>query len=84
MKFILRLLFLLILISLSTGFYFKNFLNSDINGEKIIGTSVLFAVVFFLPLFLYYRWKGKDLKDYTLTKENFNRIKSIKKKKKVK
>lgn len=66
------------------GFYLKNFLNSDPNGEKIIGATVLFAVVVFLPLFLYYRWKGKDLRDYTLTRENYDRIKSVKKKKKLK
>ena len=66
------------------GFYLKNFLNSDPNGEKIIGATVLFAVVVFLPLFLYYRWNGKDLRDYTLTRENYDRIKSVKKKKKLK
>ena len=84
MRFILRFLFLSILISLSLGFYFKNFLNNDPYGEKIIGGTVFFTVIVFLPLFLYYRWKGKNLKDYTLTRENYDRIKSVKKKKKVK
>ena len=83
MKLLLRLLFLCILVSLSIGFYHKNFLESGLDGEKIIGATVLFSVIFFLPLFLYNRWKDKNIQDYTLTKENFERMKNIKKKKKV-
>ena len=83
MKLLLRLLFLCILVSLSIGFYHKNFLESELEGEKIIGATVLFSVIFFLPLFLYNRWKDKNIQDYTLTKENFERMKNIKKKKKV-
>tara|TARA_Y100000741_G_scaffold296911_1_gene237716 strand:+ start:499 stop:753 length:255 start_codon:yes stop_codon:yes gene_type:complete len=82
-KLLLRLLFLCILVSLSIGFYHKNFLESGLDGEKIIGATVLFSVIFFLPLFLYNRWKDKNIRDYTLTKENFERMKNIKKKKKV-
>ncbi|MAB48449.1 MAG: hypothetical protein CMC05_07445 [Flavobacteriaceae bacterium] len=42
--------------------------------EKLIGFGVLglFFVVF--PLFSYYRWKGKDAKDYMLTKENLEKM----------
>lgn len=42
--------------------------------EKLIGFGVLglFLVVF--PLFSYYRWKGKDAKDYMLTKENLEKM----------
>ncbi len=42
--------------------------------EKLIGFGVLglFLVVF--PLFSYYRWKGKDVKDYMLTKENLDKM----------
>ena len=45
--------------------------------------SSLIIVSIFLPLFLYNRWKDKNIQDYTLTKENFERMKNIKKKKKV-
>lgn len=43
-------------------------------SEKLIGFGVvgLFLVVF--PLFSYYRWKDKDLKDYMLTKENLDKM----------
>jgi hypothetical protein len=43
-------------------------------SEKLIGFGVvgLFLVVF--PLFSYYRWKGKDVKDYMLTQENLDKM----------
>ncbi|MBU2927921.1 hypothetical protein [Winogradskyella psychrotolerans] len=43
-------------------------------SEKLIGFGVLglFFVVF--PLFSYYRWKDKDVKDYMLTKENLDKM----------
>ena len=42
--------------------------------EKLIGFGVigLFVVVF--PLFSYYRWKDKNIKDYMLTKENLDKM----------
>lgn len=43
-------------------------------SEKLIGSGVcgLFLIVF--PLFSYYRWKDKDVKDYLLTKENLDKM----------
>ena len=43
-------------------------------NQKLIGFGVLglFLVVF--PLFSYYRWKDKDVKDYMLTKENLDKM----------
>jgi|TARA_B100001094_G_scaffold58188_1_gene53659 hypothetical protein len=76
MKNTLRFLFFLIIISLFTGFYIKNIVENDILGEKIIGSSVVFSVTIFLPIFLFHRWKGKDIRHYTLTKENFERMKN--------
>ena len=48
-------------------------LDLDYN-QKLIGFGVmgLFFVVF--PLFSYYRWKDKDVKDYMLTKENLEKM----------
>ena len=62
--------------SLFTGFYIKNIVGNDILGEKVIGSSVVFFVIIFLPVFLFHRWKGKDIRHYTLTKENFERMKN--------
>lgn len=43
-------------------------------SQKLIGFGViaLFLVVF--PLFSYYRWKDKDIKDYMITKENLDKM----------
>jgi hypothetical protein len=51
-------------------------------SEKLIGFGVagLFLVVF--PLFSYHHWKGKDPKDYMLTKENLDKMRETQKKKK--
>ena len=47
-------------------------------GERIIGFTVLTGAFVFLPLFLYHRWKGKRLKDYTLSEENFKKMRDNK------
>ena len=45
--------------------------------QKLIGFGVagLFIIVF--PLFSYYRWKGKNVNDYMLTKENLDKMKDF-------
>lgn len=74
MKIVLRLLFTITLVGIFVGFYTRTFQDYAL-GEKIIGFSVLFGVVMYMPLFLVVRWKGKRLKDYTLTPENLAKIK---------
>lgn len=73
MKLFLRVFFLTLLSSLAYGIYHKSQLNFEI-GERIIGYTVLCGAFIFMPLFLYYRWKGKRLKDYTLSEENFKKM----------
>ncbi|MGR7812540.1 hypothetical protein [Lacinutrix undariae] len=49
----------------------------DVNySQKLIGFGVvgLFIVVF--PVFSYYRWKDKDIKDYMITQENLDKMKN--------
>ncbi|MEK9614037.1 MAG: hypothetical protein VW080_08945 [Flavobacteriaceae bacterium] len=74
MKTILRLLFVLLLGSLAYGLYYKSQMDFA-TGERIIGFTVLGGAFIFLPLFLYHRWKGKRLKDYTLSEENLKKMK---------
>jgi hypothetical protein len=80
MKYILSLLFVGILIGLFVGFYF-NTSGSPTLGNKIVGYTVLTAAFIFMPLFLAHRWKGKNLKDYTLSKENLEKLKKLNQKK---
>ncbi|MBL6669389.1 MAG: hypothetical protein ISP72_04635 [Flavobacteriaceae bacterium] len=73
MKILLRCLFIGISFGLIYGTYHKSVVDLRV-GEKIIGFTVVFAAFVFLPIFLYHRWKGKRLKDYTLSEENLKKI----------
>ncbi|PKG41250.1 hypothetical protein [Psychroflexus sp. MES1-P1E] len=76
MRALIKLVFLFILAGFLLGSYFKLY-ESDIIGERIIGISVLASAFILMPLFLAHRWKGKRLQDYTLTKENIDRINKL-------
>lgn len=76
MKYFLGLLFLLIMTSLITGLYVNN-TGDTLLGNKIIGFTVLTTAFVFMPIFLVHRWKGKNLKDYTLSKENLDRLRDL-------
>lgn len=69
MKYIILFLFLAALGSIVTGYFLDNDWSQKLIGFGVLG---LFIVVF--PLFSYYRWKGKDIKDYMLTKENLDKM----------
>lgn len=73
MKYVIAIFFIASVGSIFTG-YVMDFENS----EKLIGFGVagLFFIVF--PLFSYYRWKDKDMKDYMLTKENLDKMRDRK------
>ena len=68
-----KILGIAILIAIGVGFYFR--IEGDlITGDRIIGISVLASSFILMPIFLYVRWKGKRLKDYTLSDENIKRM----------
>lgn len=73
MRALIKLVFLLIAAGFILGGYFKYY-NDELVGERIIGISVLASAFILMPLFLAHRWKGKRLQDYTLTKENMDRM----------
>ncbi|MDA9035599.1 hypothetical protein N9H73_01000 [Flavobacteriaceae bacterium] len=75
MKYFLRILFIMLLISLFVGYYFKNSGDHEL-GNKIVGITVLAGAFLFMPVFLKHRWQGKKLEDYTLTQKNFDKIRS--------
>ena len=79
MKNFLRIFFLALLISLILGFYIKTFENA-MEGNKIVGFTVLTATFIYMPIFLVYRWKGKRLKDYTFSKENMDKLRNSREK----
>jgi hypothetical protein len=73
MNIVIKILALTILIAIGTGFYYR--MNDNvILGDRIIGIAVLASAFILMPIFLYVRWKGKNLKDYTFTKENLDKM----------
>ena len=73
MRWLLNLLFWGGVVNLFYGFYHKAVIDYT-QGEKWIGFSVLWLTFVYLPIFLVHRWKGKRLEDYTLTDENFAKM----------
>ena len=65
---------------MAVGLYENNTGNSPL-GNKIIGYAVLTGAFIFMPIFLIHRWKGKRLKDYTLSKENLEKLRNLDQKK---
>lgn len=59
----LRLLLVICLGSIGYGYY----LNTDAagSGEKFIGIGVLVFAFILMPLFIYHRYKNKDLRNYS-------------------
>ncbi len=61
--------------SILTGYFVENEMSN-----KFIGFGVVGFFIFVFPLFIYYRWKDKDFKDYMITKENLDKMRNHKKK----
>lgn len=81
MRQFLVILFFSILITCCIGFYIKP---DDIKvGNLLIGLSVAGLFLVWMPLFIYHRWKGKNVKDYMLTKENIEKMRDYSKDKKL-
>lgn len=74
MNTLLKTIGIIILIAVGVGYYYR--LNDDlVTGDRIIGIAVLASAFILMPIFLYHRWKGKKLKDYTLSDENLKKMK---------
>jgi len=73
MKLSIKILSILIAIAIGIGFYYR--MNDEMMlGDRIIGIAVLASAFILMPIFLYHRWNGKKLKDYTLTEENMRKM----------
>jgi hypothetical protein len=77
MKYLILFLFLASFGSILTGYFVESEYSQKLIGFGVMG---LFFIVF--PLFSYYRWKDKDVKDYMLTKENLEKMRENQKEKK--
>jgi len=73
MKYILYPLFTIIILCVCYGFYIKP--DNELLGHKFIGISVAGFFLVWMPLFMYHRYKNKDIKKYMITNETINKIK---------
>ncbi|TXE12734.1 hypothetical protein FUA26_02750 [Seonamhaeicola algicola] len=64
----------LILFLISVALIATGFLTNLEYSQKLIGFGVVILFLGVFPLFSYYRWKDKDVKDYMLTKENLDKM----------
>ena len=71
MKYIIAILFFASVGSIITGY----FIEADY-ARKLIGYGVVGLFVIVFPLFSYYRWKDKSVKDYMITKESLEKMRN--------
>lgn len=72
MKIAIPFFFFLSVVLVVLGFYFKT---EDLaKGNLFIGLGVVCGFLITMPLFLYNRWKDRDVKDYMLTKDSFKKM----------
>lgn len=77
MKKFIIFIFISIIIAILTGFYMKSSGN-ELTGDRIVGIAVLSIAFILMPLFIFYRSKGKKFKDYMLTQENLDKMRNKK------
>jgi len=64
MKYLISVILIIILGVLAYGFYIKS--TGDVNGEIIVGIGVLSIAFVLMPLFIYHRYKDKDLSSFKM------------------
>lgn len=64
LKIIIYFVFFLVIVTISAGYYINT--TTPQEGEKIIGIGVLMLAFILMPLFIYWRYKDKDLSKFTL------------------
>jgi len=72
MKYVLQFLVLLFFVGISYGFYLRP--DTPQKGDLFIGLSLVLLFFVTMPIFIYRRWKDKDVKDYMLSKENIEKM----------
>lgn len=67
LKIIVYIVFFLVIGTISAGYFIKS--DSPADGEKIIGIGVLLFAFLLMPLFIYLRYKDKDLSKFTFNQQ---------------
>ena len=80
MKYLLYIIFAVIVCCGGLGFYLQNLGNPL--AERFIGGGIAGLFFIWMPLFIYHRWKNRSIQDYMLTKENIEQMNRYKEEKK--
>ena len=75
MKYLIKFLLIISFIGLCLGFYVK--LENNVSSDYLIGVSLMLLMFIVMPLFIYNRWKNKDIKDYMLTEESIKKMRAF-------
>lgn len=81
MKYFLTFLVLAAIIGVGIGLYIQEAYPTE--GAFLIGISTATTFFITMPIFVYHRWKNKNVKDYMLTKENIEKMRKYTKDKKL-
>ncbi|MEN8124260.1 MAG: hypothetical protein ABFR32_03950 [Bacteroidota bacterium] len=68
MKLVLKIVFVIVAGLIIYGFYINS--ANEGQGEKFIGFGVLVFAFILMPLFIYHRYKDKDLSKYRFLNKN--------------
>lgn len=68
MKYVIRILFFIVLGLIGYGYYIKQ--NESLEGDKWIGIGILITALVLMPIFLWHRYKNKNLEDYMFKFDN--------------
>lgn len=70
----LRILLVSVIATIAVGFYVKG---EDVGlGDLLIGSGLVVGFFVLMPVFIYHRYKGRDLQRYMLNKENIQRMRA--------
>lgn len=67
LKFIIYIVFFVVIATIGYGYYIKP--DSPQDGERIIGIGVMLFAFILMPLFIYLRYKDKDLSQFTFNQQ---------------
>jgi len=59
---------------ISISLIISGYIIDGLNSQKFIGIGTLLFFFIVIPLFLYYRWKNKKLKDFILNNEDLKKL----------
>lgn len=71
MRFVLTTLLILVVVGMTYGYFLKE--AGDFDGEILMGIGVLVIAFIIMPLFIFHRYKNKDMSSFHI--DNFTKNK---------